>query len=106
MSLFCQKIVENVPPFTVQRSDSQGIYLSVSKDELQHEHSTVSEVTTEVGESRLISRGTDIIERNPDTVTQGVDVIERNPDTVTQGVSVIERNPDTVTKGSDTIERN
>lgn len=95
-----------VPLTTVQRSDSQGIYLSVSKDDLQHEHSAVSRATTESGEGSLISRGTDIIERNPDTITKGTDVIERNPNTVTQGVDVIERNPDTITQGTDTIERN
>ncbi len=93
-----------VPLSAIQRSDTHGIYLSVSKDELQHEHSAVSRATTESGEGGLISRGVDVIERNPDTITKGVDVIERNPDTITKGVDVIERNPDTITKGIDTIE--
>jgi len=94
-----------VPLGTVQRSDSHGIYLSVSKDELQHEHSAAPQATTESEEGELISRGVDVIEQTPDTVTKGVGVIERHPDTVTNGVGVIEQTPDTVTKGEDVIEQ-
>ena len=88
----------------VPSSDTHGIYASVSKDELQHEHSAVSRATTASSESGLISRGVDVIERNPDTISKGVDVIERNSDTISKGADVIERNPDTISKGADTIE--
>ena len=94
-----------VPLGTVQRSDSHGIYLSVSKDELQHEHSAAAQETRESGEGGFISQGVDVIEQTPDTTTKGVDVIERHPDTVTKGVSVIEQTPDTATKGEDVIEQ-
>ena len=94
-----------IPLSTVQRSDSHGIYLSVSKEKLQHEHSTAPQTTTESSEGGLISQGVDVIEQTPDTVTKGVGVIERHPDTVTKGVGVIERHPDTVTKGEDVIEQ-
>jgi len=90
----------------VQRSDTHGIYLSVSKDELQHERYAAPLATSDSGEDRLISQGVDVIERNPDTFTKGVGVIERNSDTFTKGADTIERDPDTITKGDDTIERN
>lgn len=95
-----------VPLSTVQRSDPHGIYLRVTKDELQHERYAVPPATTAPGEDGVISRGVDVIEQNPNTVTQGVAVIEQMPDTVTQGVDVIEQTLDTVAKGTDTIEQN
>ncbi len=95
-----------VPFSAVQRSDPHGIYLSVTKDELQHERYAVPQATTMPAEDGLISRGVDVIEQMPDTVTQGVAVIEQNPSTVKQGVDVIEQAPDTKTKGTDTIEQN
>ncbi len=95
-----------VPFSVVQRSDSHGVYLSVTKDELQHGRYAVPPATTGSAEDGLISQGVDVIEQTPDTVTQGVAVIEQNPNTVTKGVDVIEQMPDTVTKGTDTIEQN
>ena len=94
-----------IPLGIVQRSEPHGIYLSVSKEELQHEYSAAPQTTTESSEGGLISQGVDVIEQTPDTVTKGVGVIERHPDTVTKGVGVIERHPDTVTKGEDVIEQ-
>ncbi len=94
----------HVPLNTVQRSDAHGIYLSVTKDELQHEHSVVTRATTAAGEVELISQGVDVIEQTPDTRTQGVAVIEQNPNTATKGVDVIEQNPNTITKGTNTVE--
>ncbi|GAC1565803.1 MAG: hypothetical protein NVS2B2_37280 [Ktedonobacteraceae bacterium] len=85
-----------VPLSTVQRSDPHGIYLSVSKEELRHEHSAAPRAMTESGEGGLISRGVDVIEQTPDTYTKGVDVIERHPDTLTKGEDTIEQTPDTM----------
>ncbi len=69
-----------VPLSIVQRSDTHGIYLSVSKDELQHERYATPLATIESDEGKLISLGTDTIERDPDTITKGTDTIERNAD--------------------------
>ena len=68
-----------VPLSTVQRSDPHGIYLSVSKDELQHERYAAPLATTESGEGSLISLGVDVIEQTPDTFTKGADTIEQTP---------------------------
>ena len=81
-----------VPLSTVQRSDTNGIYLSVSKDELQHERYAAPLATAESGEGRLIFQGVDVIERNPDLVSRGVDTIEQTPHTFTKGADTIERN--------------
>jgi hypothetical protein len=93
-----------VPLSTVQRSDARGIYLSISKDELQQEGYTAPPTTAVTGADGLILQGVDVIEQSPDTVTQGVSVIEQSPNTITQGVSVVEQSPDTYTQGEDTIE--
>jgi len=95
-----------VPLSTVQRSDANGIYLSVSKDELQHERYAAPPATSESGAGELISQGVDEIEQTPDTFTKGTDTIEQTPDTFTKGTDTIEQTPDTFTKGTDTIERN
>ena len=81
-----------VPLSKVQRSDSKGIYLSVSKNQLQHERYAAPPVIAESGAGELNS--------------QGVDVIEQTPHTLTKGVGVIEQTPTTLAKGEDTIERN
>ncbi len=93
-----------VPLSAVQRSDARGIYLSVSRDELQHERYAVPPATAEPGEGGLILQGVDVIEQTPHTITKGVDVIEQTPRTITKGVDVIEQPPQTITKGVDTIE--
>jgi hypothetical protein len=67
-----------VPLSTIQRSDAKGIYLSVSKDELQHERYAAPPTTTESGAEGLIIQGVDVIEPAPDTITKGEDVIEPN----------------------------
>ncbi len=67
-----------VPLSTVQRSDANGIYLSVSKDELQHERYAAPKASAESGAGELISQGVDEIEQTPHTFTKGTDTIERN----------------------------
>lgn len=103
--LFFQRDIQ-VPLSAVQRSDAKGIYLSVSKDELQHERYAAPLATVESSTGEMIIQGVDVIEQTPHTVTKGVNVIEQTPHTVTKGVDVIEQPPHTVTKGADTIEPN
>ncbi|HYX50454.1 MAG TPA: hypothetical protein VE843_11965, partial [Ktedonobacteraceae bacterium] len=95
-----------VPLSAVQRSDPKGIYLSVSKDELQHERYAAPLTTAESDTGELIIQGVDVIEPAPDTINKGVDVIEPAPDTINKGVGVIEPLPDTITKGEDVVEPN
>jgi hypothetical protein len=93
-----------VPLSAVQRSDARGIYLSVSRDELQQDRYAVPSAAAEPGEGGLIAQGVDVIEQTPHTITHGVDVIEQAPRTYTKGVDTIEQPPHTITKGADTIE--
>jgi hypothetical protein len=93
-----------VPLSTVQRSDPKGIYLNISKDELQHERYAAPRTMAESDTGGLIIQGVDVIEQTPDTITKGVGVIEPAPDTITKGVDVVEPAPDTITKGEDVIE--
>ena len=95
-----------VPLSSVQRSNANGIYLGVSKDELQHERYTAPTATAESSTDGLISRGVDVIEQIPHTITEGVSVIVQAPETVTEGVSVVEQIPDSFRKGETTIDPN
>ncbi len=95
----------HIPLSAVHHSSANGIYLNISRDELQHERYAAPPATAEAGEGRLISQGVDVIERNPDLTSQGVDVIEQKPHTFTRGVDEIEQTPHTFTTGADTIER-
>ena len=90
-----------VPLSAVQRSDARGIYLSVSKDELQHESYAAPSTTTVPGAGGLIVQGVDVIESAPDTITKGVDVIEPAPDTITKGEDVIEPNTEGLISGEE-----
>lgn len=93
-----------VPLSAVQRSDARGIYLGVTRDELQHDRYAAPSATSEPVDGGLISQGVDVIEQAPHTITKGVDVIEQAPHTYTKGVDTIEQPPHTITKGTDTIE--
>ncbi len=99
-------------PFSVIRSaDSHGVYLNITKDDLQHERYTAPSATDEpastagaVQDSGVVVQGRGVIEQHPHTVERGVDEIEQHPHTAERGVDEIEQHPHTFERGVTEIE--
>jgi len=99
-----------IPLSIVRRSDSNGVSLSITKDELQHERYTAlsphEERASVLGMEESAGRlqGADTGERHQHTVTRGEDVYEAHPDTIQRGADTIETRPESIQRGADTIE--
>ncbi|HLW03231.1 MAG TPA: hypothetical protein VKT82_31585 [Ktedonobacterales bacterium] len=97
-------------PFSLIGSQERnGIFLNVSKEELQADRWKVRPSGSERGAAApasegLISQGVAVMEATPQTHTLGRAVIADNSSTVTQGTASIEQRSDTITQGTDTIE--
>jgi hypothetical protein len=73
----------SIPLSAVRSSDSTGVHLGITKDDLKHERYAASPVTEEPASAVETGQGADLI-------AQGRSVIEQHPHTFTRGVTDIE----------------
>lgn len=80
-----------VPLSAVQSSDANGVRLSMTRAELMHERYATPNPGSTIIRATLVSRGTDVIDRNEPLISKGTDVIERDEPLISKGTDVIDR---------------
>jgi hypothetical protein len=101
----------SIPLSAVRSSDSTGMHLAITKDDLKHERYAASLVTEEPASAvetgqgpDPIVRGRSVMQQHPHTFMRGVTNIEQHPHTFTRGVTDVEQHPHTFTRGVTNIE--